>query len=907
MSRRRRPKAATIVADRDPGEASAVTDSVGATFVRADLHVHTHHDSDQHPTPSLGEYVDAAMASGISLLAITDHNSVRFVPDALKAAEGKDLVVLPGVEISTHDGHLLALFAPEEIDTLEAFATAENLKLKAISATDKRSERSLIDLVNEIDHRGGLAIPAHVDAANGISQTLQQKELVELLSSPALAALEFRTRQALEGWFTDTDPDPARLAAWKARCADGELKARGLARLMSSDAHTVAAVGQDRGSRTLTRLKLDDPNFTAIRNAVQLNPKARCKAEAILPAAYPRIISAAFTGGFLDGVTMRFTGNLNCLIGGRGAGKSTALLGIRAALGASASEVQAAEALDHDGEQRMPDQTTVEFIDGAGSRRTAIRARGEEPADPDGAPIRLRLAELGQDESGRLARGYNEEPRILLEFLDGFLALHEYQERENELAAALEDNAAEVQRTSGAEAEIKKLEQDQARLEASLKAATEGKVESMAHWASLLSSQNPLLETLEQRLDEVLNARAPEPAADLDALAADYGVDLDAAPAKEFIAGEQGLRARLQAFEQERKRIAERAGSEIASAAGGVKETLTRWKSEQQDLEKRFEARKKDLEEKGLTVQAGALATIAQRLNETKTQLTPLRARREQHQQARKARRKLLGELHTNRENQYQHRQATLKKITDAANTYADGLTIRVYYERCGIDENWVRWLTANCGLRKPRVERLAKKIAPKDFAEKLLSDRAQLLALTDEDGSPFLDEETITNIRTWPRVFELDTMRCEDLPRIEVQRDGSAERQTFDRLSAGQQRSVLLSLLLCAEKDEPLVLDQPEDHLDGRYIASAVVSHLEAAKERRQVLIATHSANLTVLGDAELVIPMHVVDGRGQPYAEGAVDRPQTRDEVCALLEGGAEAYRKRGERYGFQFPARA
>jgi predicted ATPase len=145
--------------------------------------------------------------------------------------------------------------------------------------------------------------------------------------------------------------------------------------------------------------------------------------------------------------------------------------------------------------------------------------------------------------------------------------------------------------------------------------------------------------------------------------------------------------------------------------------------------------------------------------------------------------------------------------------------------------------------------------------------------------------------------------MLREDRPRIEVQRDGSPDRQAFNHLSAGQQRSVLLSLLLCAERNEPLVLDQPEDHLDGRYIASAVVSHLEAAKERRQVLIATHSANLTVLGDAELVIPMQVVGGLGQPYAMGAVDRPETRDEVCVLLEGGAQAYKKRGERYGFRF----
>jgi hypothetical protein len=46
------------------------------------------------------------------------------------------------------------------------------------------------------------------------------------------------------------------------------------------------------------------------------------------------------------------------------------------------------------------------------------------------------------------------------------------------------------------------------------------------------------------------------------------------------------------------------------------------------------------------------------------------------------------------------------------------------------------------------------------------------------------------------------------------------------------------------------------------------VVGHLEQAKERRQVIIATHSANLTVLGDAELVIPM-VSDGTPHDFAD--------------------------------------
>jgi hypothetical protein len=81
------------------------------------------------------------------------------------------------------------------------------------------------------------------------------------------------------------------------------------------------------------------------------------------------------------------------------------------------------------------------------------------------------------------------------------------------------------------------------------------------------------------------------------------------------------------------------------------------------------------------------------------------------------------------------------------------------------------------------------------------------------------------------------------------------------------------------------------------------VVRHLEAAKERRQTIIATHSPNLVVLGDAELVIPLRVSDSHGEPYAVGAVDRRETTEEVCALLEGGEQAYKRRGERYGFRF----
>ena len=358
----------------------------GATFIRADLHVHTYQDTEAAPAPDLNAYVDAAVKCGLGVLAITDHNTAQFARAAVKAADGKPLLVLAGIEISTHAGHLLAIFSPDALAELDALANPLNLKLKAPSETEQCSTRSMLDLVQEVHGRGGLAVPAHVDASDGIHQRLRPAELAELLSSPALSGLEFQTSERLKTWFTESDDDPHRLSAWKARQAVPELKERGLARLMSSDAHTPGTVGQDRARRTLTRLRLDDPNFDAVRNAIAYNPKARCKAEAILPVTYPCIVAAQFTGGFLDGVEMEFSPNLNCLIGGRGSGKSTALLAIRAALGVRLSPDE-----DPDEQERMPDETVVRFIDNAGSERIAVRRRGELPTDADSrSQIRLR-------------------------------------------------------------------------------------------------------------------------------------------------------------------------------------------------------------------------------------------------------------------------------------------------------------------------------------------------------------------------------------------------------------------------------------------------------------------------------------------------------------------------------------
>jgi ABC-type enterochelin transport system ATPase subunit len=114
------------------------------------------------------------------------------------------------------------------------------------------------------------------------------------------------------------------------------------------------------------------------------------------------------------------------------------------------------------------------------------------------------------------------------------------------------------------------------------------------------------------------------------------------------------------------------------------------------------------------------------------------------------------------------------------------------------------------------------------------------------------------------------------------------------------QQQSVLLALMLSADTDRPLIIDQPEDNLDGEFIYSTLVPVLRRAKERRQVIIVTHNANVAVLGDAEQIVVMKAANDRGEIVARGSIDDVSTRDAACSILEGAREAFVRRAKMYG-------
>ncbi len=108
-----------------------------------------------------------------------------------------------------------------------------------------------------------------------------------------------------------------------------------------------------------------------------------------------------------------------------------------------------------------------------------------------------------------------------------------------------------------------------------------------------------------------------------------------------------------------------------------------------------------------------------------------------------------------------------------------------------------------------------------------------------------------------------------------------------------------MLALALVAGS-EPLVIDQPEDDLDNRFIYEEIVQQIADVASQRQVIVATHNANIPVLGDAELVVAFEATTERGEILARGGLDEPVVATTARNILEGGVEAFEARARRYG-------
>lgn len=168
--------------------------------------------------------------------------------------------------------------------------------------------------------------------------------------------------------------------------------------------------------------------------------------------------------------------------------------------------------------------------------------------------------------------------------------------------------------------------------------------------------------------------------------------------------------------------------------------------------------------------------------------------------------------------------------------------------------------------------------------------------------GLSTTDTDRISNALSPEDWLALSLIPIESAPVFEF-RAREGEYIPFENASAGQQATALLKTLL-NQSGPPLIVDQPEEDLDNPVMLE-IVEQIWGAKTLRQIIFASHNANLVVNGDAELVAWFgYRTDNdqsRGTIHGVGAIDVEDARTAIKQIMEGGDAAFRLRREKYGF------
>jgi hypothetical protein len=881
----------------------------GARFHSVDLHIHSYGASHDVKDPAMTPeaIVESATRQGLSMIAITDHNSNLNVKQAIDHARENyagQILVLPGVEVTTAHGHLLAYFAPDRTADLAKFLSRLDL-IGEMGADNTRTAKSMSDTIAEVEKLGGICIAAHIDREKtgfDIFVPGFQNWKKDIITSPGLYGLECDEVDALL-WYSEHEEAGSagveRKKMLNARQLVQGLSARHyLAHVQGSDAHSMKQFEHQDPSKPWTRIKLAELSFNALRVAL-VDPRARVRACASIPRSIPRIRGMAITGGFLHEETIHFSDNLNCIIGGRGTGKSTALRAIAYAFGLN----------DEFGEyDNCPDAVTVYCEDASGIPYRYVRTRVgdiEVKAKEDGSvtdvPIdAFRIEYFGQGELAKVAEDPLRNPDLFQKFLDRHTNLRDLLEIEESLVTSLRENAGRLNPLENAFGQLKNKKKLLEEIEKKLKVAEEGKLREIVGTQSKLASEKTVRESIETIATDYTNGWSlASIQRDFDQILATVGTCTEDEASKRTIAGiKEALlknNAAVKQKEQELNAMLKTCAKELTKHAAELKVSHQRMSGE-------VATKLADLKARGFATDIPGLEALLRQKTSVAKEIAGVEQRTDERKQCQLQRAMLRTELKEVREKMTARRKDQLKGINaNLAETIKD-YTIFVKYDNAGITaefESFMQEKMHGTYLQNNLIENLCSCITPSELADLVLERSQEKIAMKAKISIDWA-EKIVAKFCYWNILFELQALAKQPKPIITIRTKSTPPKEIpVLQLSDGQRHTILLTIAMLAESNVPLLIDQPEDDLDNAFIFSSIVTTLRAIKERRQVILVTHNANIAVLGDSELILPMCRENDYGKIKDRGSIDTDATKRSVLDILEGGPAAFLRRKEMY--------
>ncbi len=122
-------------------------------------------------------------------------------------------------------------------------------------------------------------------------------------------------------------------------------------------------------------------------------------------------------------------------------------------------------------------------------------------------------------------------------------------------------------------------------------------------------------------------------------------------------------------------------------------------------------------------------------------------------------------------------------------------------------------------------------------------------------------------------------------------------DKRALNETSFGQKCTAVLVVLLFLGNN-PIIIDEPEAHLDSALIANYLVTLIKKQKQKRQIIFATHNANFVLNADAEQIIQLK--NENNKIVAQSFMIESDEYKEDLLKLEGGKKAFKDRERKYG-------
>ena len=612
---------------------------------------------------------------------------------------------------------------------------------------------------------------------------------------------------------------------------------------------------------------------------------------------------------FGENIRIDFSPKMNCIMGGRGTGKTTLLSILYWAI--NQDDNLSKEILSLVKSNLGSGTAEVVFEDEQGNQFIVFKTFGDSPtvknAEGTHIPFDDFMGRFGIDyfAAGAIER-IGLDARQRLHLFDGYIGngISEVNGQIGITISHLKQNEIqiktcrrellqireELQVFGNIDDEMKKVKAELAKAEADAGLKTQFELENKKQ-AKRALEQNFLTKVRDANLNVLQQTEKLRASISSALTLLSITFEVDSASIKEFTKSTLSRFQSATQFVDELQKIANLLNNDIITATKNSREEHERAESEFSNLKQTI-AKHRELFQRfnNLSQRATAKKIATEKVQSLTGQLNVLM----------KSRSALLTKL-----NELISSRATLRRKCAEGINEILGQKVKILIKQCALNESFAEILKTYISKFQMRITDTERQILdvlnPQALAFSIEKDDAEGYAKQCEiDDLPRI-KQLFKVFKETDIVFELEACVCEDAPNFYLGVEDDHKVESFkptEELSTGQRCTAVLPVIFAMTK-RPLLIDQPEDNLDNKYITQSIHQIIRKIKDERQLVFVTHNPNIPVISDSESNTFLIYFDQRSRVLITGNIQ--QVKAQIIDLLEGGKDAFERRKNIYGY------